>query len=340
MSENLAEAWDGLLDEFRAVGGIAENVRLAEGAYGRGVFPVDPERPIRILIPQASTIAVADTMLRDGELVVRPGAARKKDTRFFDNYQRHFGWSAGGREFSLALQGAWHELPADVVDFLKATCALEDIERRFVAPTDESALQDYARSRVFLLGGRQRFVPLIDMVNHRATADGYLVSDLVGVEGTFDGEVFVSYNKLFDAISVALSWGFADQAAIANCLAVNGELENGLEFTIARAINQSREVGGLALPNVEIGKKHFKLSFLTLGNLTDPLAPRATFRELMRPLMEEAEADQVFDTIVSYNQEQLLHLLSLARKYDQPLARMLANAALNQLKVLGVNPDC
>ena len=43
-------AWNEMLDEFRALGGVAENIRLGHGVFGRGLFPIDPAKPIRIVV--------------------------------------------------------------------------------------------------------------------------------------------------------------------------------------------------------------------------------------------------------------------------------------------------
>jgi len=44
--------WDELVDEFRALGGTLENVRLGHGALGRGLFPIEPGRPLQQLHQQ------------------------------------------------------------------------------------------------------------------------------------------------------------------------------------------------------------------------------------------------------------------------------------------------
>jgi len=45
--------WNEMLEEFRALGGVAENICLKEGQYGRGLFPREPSKPIQVQIPPA-----------------------------------------------------------------------------------------------------------------------------------------------------------------------------------------------------------------------------------------------------------------------------------------------
>ena len=59
------EAFPGIRDSFLALGGIAENVRYGHGPNGRGLFAVDPERPVRLRVPR-SLLFPSDAMLLAG----------------------------------------------------------------------------------------------------------------------------------------------------------------------------------------------------------------------------------------------------------------------------------
>lgn len=298
---------------------------------------MDPTRPVRIRIPRSLMIPVAGTQLRDGELVMRPGAARKRESAFFEAYQREFGWSAGGRDASFAHQADWHAMPKEIVDLLKVICAVDDIGRRFDAPTDESALQDYIRSRAFFFDGRTQFIPVVELVNHDPATSGYAVSDSIDIGGSFAGEVVVNYNKLYDAISIALSWGFACEPILANSLGSHLGFENGLEFRIARSFTQNREAGDRVYPKAQISRRRAELAFLTLGNQVSPETPRAVFREVMRQRLNDDEADPIFNTIIEFNKQQLSSLLALLRGHDAPIARMLADATVHQMNVISAS---
>ena len=323
-----------MLQDFRTLGGVADNVRIGTGARGRGIFPIDSTLPISLRIPASLMIGVADTQLRNGELVVRLGAARKRETKFFDEYQRAFGWSAGAYDDALAQQRAWHELPEEIVTCLRAICAADVLEKRFDAPSPESALSSFGRSRGFHYDGRARFIPVIELVNHQSTANGFVVRDYVGVEGTFPDEVLVSYDQLFDAMSVALSWGFFEEANCANSLGMELGYPDGMQLAIGRSFNKNRVSGGLVFPNAEINRNVIKLPFLALGNIANPTAPRTVFREVMRPRMTGDEADRIFNGIVDVNNKQLTNLLELASTCDSPVARVLGYAAEHQLKLI------
>ena len=67
-------AWEELLDEFRALGGTADNVRLGYGEYGRGLFPVDPAKPVAVRIPDNLLVPAEDMIFTGGALRVGPKA--------------------------------------------------------------------------------------------------------------------------------------------------------------------------------------------------------------------------------------------------------------------------
>lgn len=58
---------DGILDDFRALGGTASNIRLGEGRFGRGLIPTDPNLPVRIHVPE-NLLVVEDAHALPAEL--------------------------------------------------------------------------------------------------------------------------------------------------------------------------------------------------------------------------------------------------------------------------------
>ena len=57
-SQILRSKWDEMIAEFRALGGVADNIEQRRGSLGRGLFPIDPGKPIRIAVPKLSLIHI------------------------------------------------------------------------------------------------------------------------------------------------------------------------------------------------------------------------------------------------------------------------------------------
>ncbi len=68
--------WEFLLTEFRALGGVADNLVWKESTIGgKGVFPLDPALPSRLHVPDRLLVPAADTQLDEqGRLRARDAA--------------------------------------------------------------------------------------------------------------------------------------------------------------------------------------------------------------------------------------------------------------------------
>lgn len=325
--------WEELLEEFRAIGGVAENVRLGAGARGRGLFVIDPAKPASLHIPRAITIPVSAVGTDSGDIRVDRDQVDDRVATFYEHYQKHFGWSAGGREEAFALQREWHDLPPEIVNFIKTMGVLDHPELRFMPPDDRVLLEEHVRARVFADKTGSFMIPMIDLVNHLSTARGYVTDGGVGVSGTFADEVLVRYNN-FDPMTMALHYGFADQSVFACSIGITLDLPGGRRLTIAREISASETRDGIAFPVVTETDGHLRFSHLMLGIMSAPDVPRAIFRSLVKPYVDPVSADQIFDGIAHFNRVRFINLLRTLRKYDGRLVRALQDTSINQLEAL------
>jgi len=86
-----SQAWDDMLTVFRALGGTADNICLRKGERGRGIFPIDPAKPIAIRIPENLLIKLSDVRFVDGKFRMSPETkATPGEIAFFENYENRF----------------------------------------------------------------------------------------------------------------------------------------------------------------------------------------------------------------------------------------------------------
>jgi hypothetical protein len=326
--------WDELIGAFRELGGVAENVRLGWGAFGRGIFVTDPAQPAKLHAPENLMFLISDMEIRDGQLVLAGNTkAGERERSFFETYERHFGWGAGGFEEGWNLQKQWSELPADVARSLTTMQAINDPEKRFLPPSVQSSLENYLHARMFTYSGESKIAPVVDLVNYSSYTNGFTIADGVGVAGRYPDEVVVRYN-LGDAWGHAVNYGFACRTAFAYSLSLSAELPGGKKIAVRRDIPQFQLRDGVRYPKSSISAETIDLSFAMLGNATGSDLPRAVFRHLLAEIVSQPQADGAFDGIAHFNRTQFLTLLRLLRKYDGPLVRMLEDAAIDQLETL------
>jgi len=74
MHDQPSRLWDELVEEFRALGGTMDNVRLGHGPLGRGLFVIDPARPFLVRAPENLLVSVSDIVFENGAPKVAAGA--------------------------------------------------------------------------------------------------------------------------------------------------------------------------------------------------------------------------------------------------------------------------
>lgn len=326
--------WDELVTEFRELGGVADNVALAPGRFGRGVFPIDPRLPARVFAPESLLIPVDDVELRGSQLKVKSSTAvSPRAAALFENYQQSFGWGAGLFEELWETQQRWSELPEPVVQYITTMGTLEDPDRRFLPASAEVCLYLHVRTRSIKFHGKNYMMPVIDLVNHSSAAPGYVLENGPAVQGTFAGEMLVRYN-LGDAWARVLCYSFAGAAQSANSIGITANVYGQQKVSIRRDVNDFDVRDNVQFPRTTLDANVLHLPYLMLGCSTGTDLPRGIFRKLVSANLTVSQADEAFDSIAHFNRTRFVNLLRILSDYDTPLVRTLRDAALNQLDAL------
>jgi len=322
--------WEELVAEFSSLGGIAENVKLGDGPFGRGLFAIDPAKPVELRTPENLLVRSEDVEVRDGQLVAKALAnLGKRERAFFDRYQRRFSWGAGVFDQLWQAQQHWHELPLDIIATIRRMGPVDYY--RFSAPSNEVCLRYYIKSRAVRYEGITYIVPMIELANHSGESQGYLHLSGISIQGVFKLEVLVRYN-LSDAWQMTTGLGFADGAYHAHSLPLSMNFE-GIQITIRSDLFDSEVSSGIIFPRLILDSGAIRLSFLNLGIRTAPRLPRSVFYRLMSKTPIQ-KPDELFDRIQHGNRMQFITLLRKLNNYNGEIVALLREAALNQLEAL------
>jgi hypothetical protein len=317
-------AWDEMLEEFRALGGTAENICLREGTLGRGLFPIDPTKPIAIRIPDNLLIDIADAEFPNDRFAVSSRAnIGVREKAFLERYENECSWVNGRNEVESVFEQA-QKLSGDLRHSLTSEFYLGDW---FSEPTDALIRRRFLESRCITYKGRSVLIPIVELANHGAgppisTADG------VAVGGLFANEVLVKYAD-FDACGMFVTWGFAADPPQAFSIALKGKVGE-------RSVQIGRELGDLApgqefwTPSFTVAPEQWTLRFMMTGNRRH----RRACREVFYRLMQQAGFsgfERAFETIQHANRLHFLKLLSLVENLDGALAVTLRRVARFQL---------
>ncbi len=327
MDQRTSRVWEDMLDEFRALGGVADNICLKEGRYGRGLFPLDPAKPVKVHIPESLLIDVKHAEV-DGD-VFRVGAGARLGARekaFLENYEREFSWGVGWRETAGLLQ-MMHDAPAEVHEILKDLPWL-------AGPTPEAIRERFFATRTIGYKGTSVIMPIVELANH-GHVGRYRKVNGVGLGGLFPGEVLVRY-RLCDPLQMFGQWLFAsDSEFLALSLPLTLNSKSG---SLVIGIDDVSLESGRApfFPKVKADGDRLTLSYLVLGNKKFPRVPRGTFYKIMREAGMSG-AEEAFDRIVHLNRLRLHSLIAASEGAAPPLGPLLRRVVRYQLEAMSHN---
>lgn len=324
----MSALWEEMLDEFRALGGVAANVCLGEGRFGRGLFPCNPSKPVKLHIPEALLVEVK--YIRFEGDVFRLHNSAPVDPRqraFLENYQRDFSWGGGRGETETLLQ-LMHDAPQELQAFLKAPLGAD---LWLSGPTPEAVRERYFSTRYITYKGRGVLMPIVELANHGRLCL-YDRENGVGISGLFDGEILARY-CFSDAWDIFSNWGFASEEQLfALSLPMTLEAQDGA-LIIERGDVSTEPGREHFFPDVSNENGRLKLSYMLLGHRDHPELARAHFQRIMRET-GRSDADAVFGRIQSFNRMAFRKLTEISESAPPALGNILRSAARVQLEAL------
>jgi hypothetical protein len=322
--------WDDMLEEFRVLGGTADNVSLKAGRYGRGLFPVDPSKPVKLHIPDTLLLDPKYVSIVNGNFSVDTGAPiGRREKSFLENYERDFSWGATHHETEGLLQ-MFHAAPAELRELLSKSF---DLDPWLTGPTAEAVFLRFFTSRLVHYKDRPVIMPIVELANH-GSAPGYELEDGVGLSGRFEDEVLVRYNQL-DPLQVFHHWGFVSNIeSFAWSLSFGISLgSKQLDLRIRRNDLNFEEGRDPFYPQVQKDGEQTVLSKMLLGHKEYPAIPRGIFYRVCREAGVD-DAAELFDRIQHVNRMQFLRLAQLSETAAPRLGRLLRNLVYAQLELL------
>jgi hypothetical protein len=324
-----AKLWNEMLDEFRALGGTAENVCLRNGRFGRGLFPQDPAKPVAIRIPDSLLVESRHVCIDNGAFRLDAEApVGKRERRFLENYQRDFSWGVAHHETEGLLQ-MFHAAPPELRELLHSPFNLHEWLQ---GPTPQAVLSRFVESRAIHYRNRAVMMPIVELANH-GLGTYYETDDGVGLSGRFDDEVLVSYQS-GDPLMLFRNWGFVSTVESFALSLTFGVRQGALR--IKRKDLRLENGRPPFYPEVEKEGEGTTLSYLLLGHKRYPRIARGVFYRVASEAGFD-DAPELFDHIQHVNRTQFLHLAELSETAAPRLGRLLRGLAYAQLQLMSFN---
>ena len=212
------EEWEYIIRSFRQLGGIAENVELREGQFGRGVFTSNSERKSTIMTPKNVLIKRKNAELNEGKITIKPDPSTSKEAReFAEYYYNQLSWGKGGNSDSQSFLKQITSLSTPIKN---ALARHRFIDKRLLNYKDnmETLLERFIDERAFQFKGESVLVPMLELVNHSNYSPPFRVTQN-GLEtppgNTKSPELLHKYSGKNSPMSLWRSYGFTAVSIVA-----------------------------------------------------------------------------------------------------------------------------
>ena len=324
-----AADWHAFLDEFRAFGGKAENVMQRKGAFGLGLFPIDPSKPVDLLVPDELLVEIDNIELRDGEVVIKDQTGFPEGyPEWFRRYQQNYSWGAEGRENTLKFEEGLKNLPETVKTLMKSV-GLYNADNRFPGnDPDQELMQRFILTRCINRKDRRVIMPMIELLNHAPSAKPYDMSgNGIAVAGMHDGEVLVKYS-MTDPMRRLIAYGFNAPEPLGFSLSF--QLQHRDRLVVVQG-------GGGPKPmqpcGIELAGDRVVLKQPLLASSGSPKMPRTLLIKACRSL-EGVDVHELFEQIHQRNTQALVLMLRELDGVEGDVAQRLRTGCLDQLAAL------
>jgi len=323
----VAYSWEEMIEQFRKLGGTADNLIQRVGSRGRGIFPIDNTKPVRLRVPRNLLVPIEDIQFVDDQLRIQQSAAIGTAERdFIEKYENEFSWGGGGRSDCAVFLEGMKRFHLDIPH--------ESRSKSFVTwmanGVDSPVGQRFLNSRSVKYGNKTVLMPVMELVNHGPSANGYDIGDDISIKGEFADEVLVRYSDQ-DSLGVFMSYGFASPEPMAFSLPLN--FKGTRELVIERKINLDAKLGSFSVPTFTITESKVTLSSLVIGSSAAPRVPKSIFLTILESAGWQNPAEE-FERACHQNRMICLGLLETADAQEGHFALTFRKMLYFQLKAM------
>jgi hypothetical protein len=321
-----------ILVEFRALGGIANNIDCRQAKNGRGLFALNPDLPIQLHCPPYLLLEHQSIQLDDQKhiQVSEKSNANKHLKSFYEKFHKRFGWSAGGFNQIKDFHNELVMLPKEIKEFL---AILGWPETSFHELSDGEFLEYYLVSRQIDINSKRMIMPIIEMINHSPNGNNYIIQDGVKFNGNFKDEIFANYNCHVDMFHFYRNYQFVSPTNYLLSCDVSFDFPSIGQVFISRFDNIQNKDGSLKLPQVKKTKDQLSISFVELFN--NEGNAREIFSELIKTHgVSLTKANEIFDGLIEHNKQVLNSFLDTCNKSEGRVIEDLKTIAKTHLQIM------
>lgn len=326
-----------ILESFRSLGGIAENIELHNSSFGRGLIPIKRNLPVNIyapsnLLPDYESVALDKNQQIRLDPNLHPNS---KFVSFYENYQKYFGWGYGGLTAEKNHQDRLDKLPRSIKNIL---LIFGWTHRDFGKKSANQYLNSYLLGRKIRIGNASKLMPIIELLNHSNHGSNFLIDQGIKITGVFKDEILVNYHNSLDPFHFLKSYRFSSPATTILSCDVEIKVSDTLSLKISRFDQLSEIKKNTKMPKVEQQGHLIKISYLEISNKTHPTKPKNCFNELLQPFAIKSEIiNSLFSGLVSHNHQILTKLIKECKVNPSEMSNQILQTAQDVIQSIEGN---
>ena len=321
-----------ILVEFRALGGIANNIDCRQAKNGRGLFTLNPDLPIQLHCPP-NLLLERQFIELDNKKQIQVSKKANINSgfkSFFEKFHQYFGWGAGGLHEKRDFYNDLVLLPKEIKEFL---AILGWAEYSFNEFSENDLLDHYLVSRQIGINTKHIMMPIIDMINHSPQGNNFIVDNGIKFEGNFKDEIFANYNCNIDMFHFYRNYHFVSPTNYLLSCDVSFDFPSIGRVFISRFDNILNQKDSLKTPQFKKSNNQLSISFVELSNKQGNARP--IFVKLMQSNnISSTKANEIFDGLIEHNKQVLDAFLAECNKSDGRIIEDLKTIAKIHLQIL------
>ena len=292
--------FQGLVELFVSLGGIADNICLKEGPLGRGIFPIDSLCSSKIATPKNLLIERDNVFISHDEIYIKDSSRFSSKEKSFIELNYNYAWNGGGNycaaEFLKYVSMISESLKSQLLG-----CGFIDKAFLNSCPDENGVLKRFVDERVVRFQGKSVLASVWDFVNHSSFAAPLRITPY-GVETPpiepSSGEILFKYSIKNSPIGMWKKYGFACDCVFAYSIPFN--IDIGSQSLVIACAGQH----GL-VPKEQIGFSvngdTLSIKSLPVGCLSNAL-PLENFKSILSSVgLSAAVANRLFPKIHEAN---------------------------------------
>jgi len=294
----MKDNWDFLLSEFRRLGGIADNICLKEGNYGRGIFPVNPSLKARIFTPSRLLVKKDDIYLEDNKLRIKREKNYNKEVKnFFNFYQDNFSWGSGCKDTTELFEKGLSLFNSKLKQLIKQY-ALVDIDLRHKGQWKSVVKTQFLNSRSFKFGNYSFIAPVLELINHKVKSLSF-ITNYKGIRSpnypALNGEIRHSYNDM-SPLSRFFSYGFFSEETIVFSVPFSIKIPDQHIYIFCNGMSLNDD-----FMTIKQSDKKIILKGLPIADINNPKLPNDYLSEILRRIGHDYTSKDLLSKILQYN---------------------------------------